>query len=43
MQVKLNVVVGAVAALLSGAAMSQDLVVKLGQVGPTSGQRAHLG
>jgi len=43
MQVKLNVVVGAVAALLSGAAMSQDLVVKIGHVGPTSGQIAHLG
>jgi branched-chain amino acid transport system substrate-binding protein len=43
MQVKLNVVVGAVAALLSGAAMSQDMVVKIGHVGPTSGQIAHLG
>ncbi len=43
MQIKLNVVVGAVAALLSGAAMSQDLVVKIGHVGPTSGQIAHLG
>ena len=37
MQVKLNLVVGAVAALLSGAAMSQDMVVKIGHVGPTSG------
>jgi branched-chain amino acid transport system substrate-binding protein len=43
MQVKLNVVVGAVAALLSGAAMSQDMVVRIGHVGPTSGQIAHLG
>ena len=43
MQVKLNLVVGAVAALLSGAAMSQDLVVKIGHVGPTSGAIAHLG
>src|SRR6188768_4179738 len=43
MQVKLNVVVAAAAALLSGAAMSQDLVVKIGHVGPTSGQIAHLG
>ena len=41
MQVKLNLVVGAVAALLSGAAMSQDMVVKIGHVGPTSGQIAH--
>jgi branched-chain amino acid transport system substrate-binding protein len=39
----LNVVVGAVALMLSGAAMSQDLVVKIGHVGPTSGQIAHLG
>jgi branched-chain amino acid transport system substrate-binding protein len=43
MQVKVNVVVGAVAALLSSAAMSQDLVVKIGHVGPTSGAIAHLG
>lgn len=43
MQVKLNLVVGAVAALLSGAAMSQGLVVKIGHVGPTSGAIAHLG
>lgn len=43
MQVKLNVVVAAAAALLSGAAMSQDLVVKIGHVGPTSGAIAHLG
>ena len=43
MRVKLNVVVAATAALLSGAAMSQDLVVKIGHVGPTSGAIAHLG
>ncbi|MCY4746310.1 branched-chain amino acid ABC transporter substrate-binding protein [Pelomonas sp. UHG3] len=43
MQVKLNVVVGAVAALLSGVAMSQELVVKIGHVGPSSGAIAHLG
>jgi branched-chain amino acid transport system substrate-binding protein len=43
MQVKVNVVVGAVAALLSSAAMSQDLIVKIGHVGPTSGAIAHLG
>ena len=44
MQVKLNVVVGAVALLLSGTAMSQDVqVVKIGHVGPTSGAIAHLG
>jgi branched-chain amino acid transport system substrate-binding protein len=43
MQIKLNVVVGAVAALLSSAAMSQEAVVKIGHVGPTSGAIAHLG
>lgn len=43
MQIKLNIVVGAVAALLSGAAMSQDLIVKIGHVAPTSGAIAHLG
>ena len=43
MQVKLNVVVGAVALLLSGVSMAQDLVVKIGHVGPTSGGIAHLG
>jgi len=43
MQVKLNVVVGAVALLLGGSAMAQDLVVKIGHVGPTSGTAAHLG
>ena len=43
MQVKLNVVVGAIALALSGTAMSQELVVKIGHVGPTSGAIAHLG
>ncbi|WIT11364.1 branched-chain amino acid ABC transporter substrate-binding protein [Paucibacter sediminis] len=43
MQVKLNVIVGAVAAVLCGTAMAQDLVVKIGHVGPTSGAIAHLG
>ncbi|MBV8034018.1 branched-chain amino acid ABC transporter substrate-binding protein [Roseateles sp.] len=43
MQIKLNIVVGAVAALVSGAAMSQDLIVKIGHVAPTSGAIAHLG
>jgi branched-chain amino acid transport system substrate-binding protein len=43
MQVKFTVVVGAVAALLAGSAMAQDLVVKIGHVGPTSGGIAHLG
>ncbi|MCX2864480.1 branched-chain amino acid ABC transporter substrate-binding protein [Paucibacter sp. PLA-PC-4] len=43
MQVKLNMIVGAVAVVLSGTAMSQELVVKIGHVGPTSGAIAHLG
>jgi branched-chain amino acid transport system substrate-binding protein len=43
MQVKLNLVVAAVAALASGAAFSEDLIVKIGHVGPTSGAIAHLG
>ncbi|NCT84786.1 MAG: branched-chain amino acid ABC transporter substrate-binding protein [Comamonadaceae bacterium] len=43
MHIKLNIVVGAVAALVSGAAMSQDLIVKIGHVAPTSGAIAHLG
>ncbi|MBT9459618.1 MAG: branched-chain amino acid ABC transporter substrate-binding protein [Burkholderiaceae bacterium] len=43
MQAKLNVIVGAVAIALSGTAMSQELVVKIGHVGPTSGAIAHLG
>ncbi len=43
MQVKLNVIVGAAAILLGGAAFAQDMVVKIGHVGPTSGAIAHLG
>ncbi len=43
MQVKFTVIVGAVATLLAGSAMAQDLVVKIGHVGPTSGGIAHLG
>ena len=43
MQVKLNVIVGAAALLVGGAAYAQDLVVKIGHVGPTSGSIAHLG
>ena len=43
---KLKVVVGAVglaALMASGAAMSQELLVKIGHVAPTSGGQAHLG
>jgi len=43
MQVKLNVIVGAAALLLGGSVFAQDLVVKIGHVGPTSGSIAHLG
>ncbi|MFY9513862.1 MAG: branched-chain amino acid ABC transporter substrate-binding protein [Rubrivivax sp.] len=43
MQMKLNVIVGAAAALLAGSVYAQDLVVKIGHVAPTSGAIAHLG
>ena len=43
MQVKLNVLVAAAAMMLAGAASAQDMVVKIGHVGPTSGGIAHLG
>jgi branched-chain amino acid transport system substrate-binding protein len=43
MQIKLNVVVAAAAALLAGSLHAQELVVKIGHVGPTSGGIAHLG
>jgi branched-chain amino acid transport system substrate-binding protein len=46
MQVKLNVFVGAAVLALAGSATSvfaQDMVVKIGHVGPTSGAIAHLG
>jgi len=40
---KFNVVIGAVAFLLAGLASAQEVVVKIGHVGPTSGAIAHLG
>jgi branched-chain amino acid transport system substrate-binding protein len=43
MQVKLNLIAGAAALLIGGAVYAQDLVVKIGHVGPTSGSIAHLG
>src|SRR6195952_5864009 len=43
MKIKLNAVVAAAAVLLGGAAYAQDMVVKIGHVGPTSGAIAHLG
>ncbi len=42
MQAKLKMIVAAVA-LATGSAYAQDMVVKIGHVGPTSGQIAHLG
>jgi branched-chain amino acid transport system substrate-binding protein len=43
MQVKLNIVVAAAAALCAGAVHAEDIVVKIGQVGPVSGSQAHYG
>jgi branched-chain amino acid transport system substrate-binding protein len=43
MQLKFNVVVGAVALALAGGVSAQELVVRIGHVGPTSGAIAHLG
>jgi branched-chain amino acid transport system substrate-binding protein len=43
MQAKLKVIVGAAAVLMGGSVFAQDLVVKIGHVGPTSGAIAHLG
>jgi branched-chain amino acid transport system substrate-binding protein len=42
-KIKMNVVVAAAAVLFAGATSAQELVVKIGHVGPTSGQIAHLG
>ena len=43
MQVKLNVIVAAAVALCAGAVHAEDLVVRIGQVGPVSGSQAHYG
>jgi branched-chain amino acid transport system substrate-binding protein len=43
MQVKLNVIAAASVALIAGAASAQDMVVKIGHVGPVSGAQAHYG
>ncbi len=43
MQVKLNVIVAAAASVLAGTVMAQDMVVKIGHVGPVSGAQAHYG
>ena len=43
MQFKLNMIVGAALVTLGASAYAQDMVVKIGHVGPTSGAIAHLG
>ena len=43
MQVKLTLIAGAAALLLGNPVYAQDMVVKIGHVGPTSGGIAHLG
>ena len=43
MQVKLNAIVGAAVALCAGAVYAQDIVVRIGHVGPVSGSQAHYG
>jgi branched-chain amino acid transport system substrate-binding protein len=43
MQVKFSLMAGAAALLLGGSVYAQDMVVKIGHVGPTSGGIAHLG
>ena len=43
MQIRLNMIVAAAALVCGGAAYAQDMVVKIGHVGPTSGGIAHLG
>ena len=43
MQIKRNVIAGAALALFAVGASAQDLVVRIGHVGPISGPQAHLG
>jgi branched-chain amino acid transport system substrate-binding protein len=43
MQIKFTVIAAAAAALLAGGAYAQDMVVKIGHVGPVSGAQAHYG
>ena len=43
MQVRFNAIVGAAVVFMAGSAYAQDMVVKIGHVGPTSGAIAHLG
>ena len=43
MQVKFKLTAVATLVFLAGAASAQDMVVKIGHVGPISGSIAHLG
>ena len=43
MQAKLNSIVAAAVAVFASNAMAQDMVVKIGHVGPVSGAQAHYG
>jgi len=43
MQIRLNLMVVAAISAFSGAASAQDMVVKIGHVGPVSGAQAHYG
>ena len=43
MQLKLNAIAAATAAVLTGTVMAQDMVVRIGHVGPVSGAQAHYG
>jgi len=43
MQVRLNVIVAAAATMIAGTVSAQDMVVKIGHVGPVSGAQAHYG
>ena len=43
MQLRFNVIAAAAVVMFTGAVSAQDMVVKIGHVGPTSGSIAHLG
>ena len=43
MQVRLNTIVATAVVMFGGAAYAQDMVVKIGHVGPVSGPQAHYG
>ena len=43
MKTKLHVIAAAAVAMAAGAAYAQDMVVRIGRVGPVSGPQAHYG